>query len=217
MAGDRSWRKIGSNRSSHERLYPDEQQFDLWTYWADLACHLLLELEIDGCYVIGVDGGARVALHFAGKQAPAHRLAARGVIADSFLADLDSRALHRSLDLREHYYVRNASLLERQHGEDWRQVVDADTAFLRQIADRGGYQVPDFVLNGVACPVLLTGHMQDMRTPGIAHEFARISGIIPDCSICLMSTSGHPYIEFPLMWSDPDSFRAAADRFLDSP
>ena len=25
------------------------------------------------------------------------------------------------------------------HGEDWRQVVDADTLYLRGMADRGGY------------------------------------------------------------------------------
>lgn len=40
--------------------------------------------------------------------------------------------------------------------------------------------------------------------------------IFPDSSIYLMSTSGHPHIEYPFMWSDPNAFRAAADRFLAS-
>ena len=205
----------GTGRSTREVKYQDEQEVDLWNYWADLACHLLLDLGIDGCYVMGAGQGALVALHFAGRQARLHNLAAKGVIADSFLSKLDSRTLHRSLDVREHYYVRNAESLRQQHGDDWRQVVDADTLFLRRIADRGGYELPNFVLNSITCPVLLTGNLQDALTPGISQEFARISAIIPDCSVYLTSKSGHPFgEEHPFMWTDPDSFRKVSDMFL---
>jgi len=205
----------GTGRSTREVKYQNEREVDLWNYWADFACHLLLALDIDGCHVMGAGGGALVALHFAGKQAKLHKLAAKGVVADSFLGELDGRTLHRSLDSREHYYVRNAESLQQQHGDDWRQVVDADTLFLRRIADRGGYEVPDFVLNSISCPVLLTGNLQDALTPRISQEFARISAIIPDCSVYLTSKSGHPFgHEHPFMWADPDSFRKMADVFL---
>lgn len=204
----------GTGRSTHELQYRDEREFDLWNYWADLACHLLMELGIEACYAMGTGGGALVALHFAGKQVHQHSLAALGIVADSFLFDLDSRALHRSLDVREHYYTRRVEPLRRQHGEDWREVVDRDTTFLRQLADHGGYEVPAYVLNGIACPVLLTGHLQDPRTPGIAQQYARASTLIPDCSLYLASTSGHPHIEYPFMQSNPAAFNEMAHAFL---
>lgn len=206
---------LGTGRSTRAVKYQDEREYDLWNYRADWACHLLLELSIDRCYVMGAGEGALVALHIAGKQAKLHQLTIQAVIADSFLSRLDRRTLHRSLDVREHYYVRNAESLMQQHGDDWRQVLDADTSFLRRIADRGGYELPDFILNSITCPVLLTGNLHDALTPGIAREFARISAIIPDCSVYLASRSGHRSgREHPLMWADPDSFRKVSDIFL---
>jgi pimeloyl-ACP methyl ester carboxylesterase len=203
-----------TGRSTREAKYHDEWAFDLWTFRADLACHLLIDLGIESAYAMGTFGGALAALHFAGKQVPQHPLTIKGLIADSFLADMDGRTLHRALDVREHYYVRNAKLLQEEHGDDWREVVDADTQWLRRLADRGGYAVPDSILNAIACPVLLTGHQQDPRTPGIAQAYARISSLIPNCTVYLSSTSRHPYIEYPYMWSDRSGFRTLVDRFL---
>lgn len=205
----------GVGKSTRDVKYLDEAEYDLWNYRADFACHLLLALEIDGCYVMGAGEGAWIALHFAGKQADLHGLVVKGAIADSFLGKIDSRTLHRALDRREHYYVRNADFLQRQHGDDWREVVDADTSSLRGLADRGGYDVPNFVLNSIECPVLLTGSLKDVVAPGIAQEFARISGIIPDCSVYLASESGHRYgEEHPLMWTAPEIFQQVVDMFL---
>ncbi len=204
----------GRGGSIREKKYPDEQEYDLWGFWADLACHVLMALDIKGVYAMGTNGGALVALHFAGKQARDHHLEVKGVVADSFLARQDSRTMHRALDVREHYYVRNAKSLQRQHGDDWRDVVAADTAVLRQMADRGGYELFDFILNAIPCPVLLMGHQQDAATPGIAREYARISRIIPDCALYLSSRSNHPHIERPFMRSDPETFRKMADLFF---
>lgn len=205
----------GTGRSTRDVKYQDEREYDLWNFRADFACHLLLALGIHGCYVMGAYGGALAALHFAGRQAKLHEMTTKGVIADSFLATLDGRTLHRALDTREHYYVRRAEWLMEQHGDDWREVLDKDTAFLRQIADRGGYALPDSVLNSIPSPVLLTGNMQDHFTPGIAQEYARIAGIVPDCSVYLASHSGHPYgEEHPFMWTSPGTFRQISDLFL---
>lgn len=205
----------GTGRSTRLVTYRDEWEYDPWNYRADFACHLLLALGIEECYVMGVGGGALVALHFAGSQARLHELTVVGAIADSFLAKLDSRTLHRALDKREHYYVRQSAALRDEHGDDWRQLAEADTAFLRCMADRGGYAVPNFVLNSIRCPVLLTGSLKDPLTPGISQEYARISGIVPDCTVHLESTARHRFgEEHPLMWSDPDAFRAVSDVFL---
>ncbi|MBN1668789.1 MAG: alpha/beta fold hydrolase [Anaerolineales bacterium] len=204
----------GSGRSTHQWFYPDEQEVDFWGFRADMACHLLMELKISRCYVIGVGGGAMAALHFAGKQAPQHHITTLGVVADSFLADWDGRTLHRWLDVREHFYVRNGKALQQLHGDDWRQVVDADTTFIRQLADRGGYAVPDGYLNAIPCPVLLTGQTQDQTLPGIAREYARLSAIIPDCRLFLSSSQNHPSLERPFLRSDPKRFRHVVDYFL---
>lgn len=204
-----------TGKSTHQVMYPDEREVDYWGFWADLACHLLNELKINKCIALGVGGGALTALHFAGKQAPQHEISLQRLILDSFLADWDTRSLHRWLDLREHFYVRNEKSLLEQHGEDWRSVVDEDTKFLRTLADKGGYCVPDNILNRVTCPTLLTGHLGDPTLPALAEEYARISAIIPQCSIFLADKESHPYIERPFMWTDPESFRLISDHFLD--
>ncbi|MBE0409759.1 MAG: hypothetical protein IBX69_08505 [Anaerolineales bacterium] len=204
----------GTGRSTRAVKYQDEVWYDLWGYWSDFGTHLLLELGIEECYVMGTGGGSLAAIHFAGAHARTHGLKARGVIADSFLARCSGQAMHRQINGREHYYRRQANSLQQQHGDDWWQVVDGDTSFLRTIADQGGYEIPTFILNSITCPVLLTGNVEDAMTPDVASEYARLVGIIPECSIYLASKSGHPYKEHPWMWSDPDTFRMLADLFM---
>ena len=43
----------GTGRSARDLKYQDEQELDLWNYWADLANHLLLEHGVAECYVLG--------------------------------------------------------------------------------------------------------------------------------------------------------------------
>jgi pimeloyl-ACP methyl ester carboxylesterase len=205
----------GRGLSSREDPYPDEHAYDLWGYRADLACHLLQDLGVTDCHIVGSQGGALVALHVAGKQARLHGIRPLSVIADSLTPDMDSRALHRILDTREHYYRRQHRSLAQQHGDDWRAVVDADTAFLRQMASRGGYALAPAILNGVACPTLLLGCLADPRTPGIAAQYARLAELIPDCCMYLAATAGHPHIEYPLLKSDPILWRTQAALFWD--
>jgi len=205
----------GTGRSVRQLKHQDEREYDLWNYHADLACHLLMDLHIEACYVMGTGFGALAALHFAGKQAQLHGISVLGAVADSFLSDLDPQTLHRALDKREHYYVRRVAWLERQHGSDWREVVDADTRFLRRMADRGGYAVPEGVLKGITAPVLLTGNVRDDVVPGVARDFARLAALIPDCGVFLVGQSGDRYGEqHPLVRTSPVAFRHAVDCFL---
>jgi len=203
----------GFGQSSHEWLYPDELEVDYFGFRADLACHLLAELNISVCHVLGVGGGALAALHFAGRQAALHQLRPLSLVADSFLADFDTRALHRWLDVREHFFVRNAQRLQEWHGDNWRAPLAADTRFLCGLADRGGYAVPETFINAISCPTLLTGHLQDPALPNLAREYARLSNLIPNCSIYLAGTAGHSHIERPFLWSNPDAFYRTAELF----
>lgn len=203
----------GFGQSSHAWCCPDEQEVDYFGFRADLACHLLAALNISACHVLGTGGGALAALHFAGRQAALHKLQPLSLVADSFLADFDSRSLHRWLDVREHFYVRNIRRMEAWHGANWRTLADADTGFLRGMAARGGYAIPEKFINTIPCPTLLTGHLQDPALPGIAQEYARLSNLIPNCSICLSGTAGHPTIERPFLWSNPAVFSRITELF----
>jgi pimeloyl-ACP methyl ester carboxylesterase len=203
----------GSGQSSHEGRYPDELAVDYFGFRADLACHLLLDLNIDACHVLATGGGVMAALHFAGKQAPQHNLHTISLLADSCMADFDARTLHRWLDVREHYYVRNGRNLHTWHGENWRTLLDEDTRFLRQLADRGGYAVPNKIINNITCPTLLIGHLQDPALPDLAQEYVRLSNLIPDCSLYLSGKANHPHLERPFMWTDAQTFRTITDLF----
>lgn len=203
-----------TGRSARQRLYPDERAVDPWGHWSDIACHLLLEIGVAEAAVLGVGGGARAALHFAGHHARLHGLRATAVVADSFLDRLDARTLHRALDARDHYCVRNAARLAEWHGEDWREVVDEDTAYLRGVADRGGYAVPDHMIRSIGCPLLLSGCLKDPLCPGLAAAYARISDRVADASIHLAGETGHPYLEHPFVWTDSLRFWSVVDPFL---
>ena len=206
----------GSGQSTREVLYQDEIQFDPWNFRADLACHLLQELGVTSCVVVGAGFAALTALHFAGKQAALHQIDVTGAVADSFLPDLDARTLHRWLDVREHFYLRRVSMMEATHGKDWRDVVDADEKELRQLADRGGYRMPEGVLRAIQCPVLLTGSARDQVTPGIARQYAHLAETIPEATIHLVGRSYNRYgDEHPFIWTAPDAYRRVVDAFLE--
>jgi pimeloyl-ACP methyl ester carboxylesterase len=163
---------------------------------------------------LGVGGGALTGLHFAGKQAQDHKITVQGLILDSFLPEMDQRTLHRWLDVREHYYVRNEKSLAEQHGVNWRAVVDQDTSYLRQLADQGGYQIPEFMLTAITCPTLLTGHLEDQILPGLAQAYAQISRLVPNCSIFISAKANHPSLERPFIWTDSECFKKVADVFF---
>ncbi len=75
-----SFDPAGTGQSTRVVKYHDEREHDLWNYQADWACHLLMALGIEACYVLGAGFAAWSALHFAGKQARLHRLTVRGVV-----------------------------------------------------------------------------------------------------------------------------------------
>ena len=93
-------------------------------------------------------------------------------------------------------------------------MLDEDTRCLRLLADRGGYAIPDQILNAIRCPTLLTGYLSDPTLPGLAAEYARVSSLIPNCSLYLSARANHPYLERPFMWTDPQSFRTVVEGFL---
>ena len=94
------------------------------------------------------------------------------------------------------------------HGDDWEQVVEADTAMLVRFANQGADWFQG-QLNQLQCPVLLSGSLQDKLIPDAAQQFCGMVEKIPNCGLYLHSEGNHP-----LMWSQAADFRAVSDHFL---
>jgi valacyclovir hydrolase len=94
------------------------------------------------------------------------------------------------------------------HGEDWAQVVDADSDMLLRFAAQGG----DFFrgrLGEIRCPVLLSASLGDEMLPEVSLQVVRMALQIPDSRVYFSNGGAHP-----LMWSRPFEFRAISDLFL---
>ena len=64
-------------------------------------------------------------------------------------------------------------------------------------------------MRAIQCPVLLTASKRDALFPQVARQNCQMAEQIPDGRLYLYNEGGHP-----LMWSQPEAFRAVADLFL---
>ena len=94
------------------------------------------------------------------------------------------------------------------HGEDWEQVVEADTRLFRAFNGQGCEWFGGR-LKEIRCPVLFTASLSDSLLPHIGTDVASMAAQVPQSEAYLYHGGDHP-----LMWSAPEPFRAAADMFL---
>ena len=192
---------LGTGNSDRLAIWPK----DWWAKGADQVQALITHLGYDKALVIGTSGGAVVALllaiHF-----PQH---VRGVIADSTIERFAPEILQRNvIEGRSQPTSEQIQFWSFVHGDDWEQVVDADTTLLHQLAKQGG----DWLggrLNEIQCPVLLTASLEDEFLPDIVSQLTSMARQIPECCIFLTNSGGHP-----LMWTQSLVFRRVADSFL---
>lgn len=95
------------------------------------------------------------------------------------------------------------------HGDDWEDVVTADSALHLRLATAGTWEPFAGQLGQLGCPVLLTGSPADPLLPDLDELQAAMAAQIPECRRWLSSGGGHP-----AMWTDARGFRRAADDFL---
>ena len=95
-------------------------------------------------------------------------------------------------------------------GEDWEAVIEADTAMLTRLVDRGGDWLGDS-LSRIACPVFFTASLEDQMLIQPGTYILQMLAQVQDGRAYINQHGGHP-----LMWSDPDSFRKAIKGFLES-
>jgi pimeloyl-ACP methyl ester carboxylesterase len=176
-------------------------------WWADAAAAvvaLLDHLEAPRAIVMGTSGGAVAALLLA----IGWPQRARAVVADSAVARIPADALRVLLAERAQRSEGQVAFWHAAHGDDWAEVVDADTAMLAGYCDTGIDYFGDR-LGQIGCPVLLTASLTDSLLPEVGPQLCAMARAIPHSRLLLVNAGDHP-----LMWSRPDDFRAAADAFL---
>jgi pimeloyl-ACP methyl ester carboxylesterase len=190
----------GVGQSSRIAAWPD----DWWARGARDAAALAMRLGYSRWLVMGTSGGGIAALHMA-IEFPGH---VQTVVADSCVEHLPLDAIERIINAGRLKTPGQAAFWRAAHGEDWEQVVEADSALLLRFGQAGG----DY-FNGrlaeVRCPVLLTASLGDEWLPDVGTQVCRMIAQMPGGQAYLARSGGHP-----LMWSRPDEFRAAADCFL---
>ncbi len=162
-------------------------------------------LGYERCIVMGTSGGAVAALW----MAILFPKAIKAVIADSCVRSITKEFVYKHI-------VKNRALhtpdqiqfWKFAHGEDWEQVVRADTEMIKRFVE----ERTDWFsgrLDEVQCPVMLTASKGDQSLPDVVIQNSDMLQRINDCRLYIHSTGGHP-----LMWSGASIFRAVSDQFL---
>lgn len=191
----------GTGQSGRLAVWPH----DWWAAGALAAINLLDQLQIPRCAVLGTSGGAAIAL-LAALAAPG-RIAA--IVADSVVAHFPAADVRAQVAARSERSPAQRAFWLLAHGDDWAQVVDADTAMLATYA-ASGVNYFGGQLAQIPCPVLLTASLADPVLPAVGDQLCAMARAIPQCWLFLTNAGDHP-----LMWSRPDEFRLVTDTFLD--
>lgn len=194
---------LGTGRSDRLETWPA----DWWAEGARQVAALMDHLGAESARLMGVSGGAVVALH----AAVAFPDRVDAVVADSFSLRFTPTMLQRNvLDQRTDPANDQVEFWQFCHGDDWRQVVDADTDVMRRLADDDGEWL-DIELEAIACPVLLTGSRADPMVIDIEADYRALEERIPDARLHLEDGGSHPF-----MWTRPEVFHPEALAFLEA-
>ncbi|UCC88215.1 MAG: alpha/beta hydrolase [Anaerolineales bacterium] len=192
---------LGTGGSDRVPVWAD----DWYDQGAHQAAALVERLGRSTCLVMGTSGGAVVAL----LMAALYPGRVRAVIADSFGERYPQELVQTTLiENRAQRTPGQVGFWEAAHGDDWEQVVEADTEMLVRLARRGGDWFGSR-LEQIRCPVLLTASREDELVPDAGPQMCRVAAQIADCRIYVNNSGGHP-----LMWSRPQDFRAISDHFM---
>ena len=165
---------------------------DLWYSWGEQAAALLKHLGLRKVNVIGCSGGALAALNLALDYPEL----VNAVAADSFEGIRADASITEQIRTGRSYakQIEGFRLMQKEmHGEDWEQVVDADTEAVVSHAEKIGsfFHRP---LSALQPKLLLTGSAEDEMFPAGHYEalFSGISSEVDDCAVHIFEHGGHP-------------------------
>ncbi len=190
----------GTGQSDRVAVWP----IDWWVQGAHAAVALIDHLGEERAIVLGTSGGGFIALHMAIQ----HPDRVRAVIADSCIEHWPSAAIRAAIATRDWRSPEQIAFWQSGHGDDWAQVVDADSDLLRRFAGTGG-DVFAGRLGEIQGPVLITASRRDEALIDIEAQVKHMTGQIRGAKFYLADDGAHP-----LMWSRSEEFRRVADEFL---
>ena len=193
---------LGTGQSDRIEVWPD----DWWEQSARAAMALVDHLGQDQCLVMGTSGGGVVAL----STAVLFPERVEAVIADSCVEKFRPDWIRTVISIRNQRTLEQVSFWQHAHGDDWAQVVEADSDLFKRLAERDG----DFFnghLRQICCPVLFIASLQDQALQNVGVQVGSMCQQIPKSRAFLVNEGDHP-----LMWSKPQLFRSASDAFLAS-
>jgi valacyclovir hydrolase len=192
----------GCGQSEREAVWPD----DWWTQGRHDAAALVKHLGYERALVMGASGGALCALWMAIE----HAGQVQAVIADSCIEKQTAGFNGKLIDERSQHTPAQIGFWRAAHGDDWEQVVDADTALWRRFMAAGGDWFKGR-LREINCPVLFSASLRDEMAEDVAQQVCSMALQVKGSRVFFSDDGSHP-----LMWSRPDDFRRIADWFLAS-
>lgn len=178
----------GHGRSSRLKKFPK----DYYSRCADILIDLLKDLKLKNVDIIGVRGGGIIAMNMAAR---APKLLNK-VVADSFPGRKISNG---NLDLIIDDLDRSKKNLlkkyrwKKLHGNDWREVIDAEISLMESIKFTDHrIVVPD--IDKVKNDVLLIGSAKDDLVPPLGPLYTKLQKKYPHFKIVLFSKGNYPAI-----------------------
>lgn len=182
-----------------------EWPLDWWQRNVDVVIALLDHLGEEKAILVGSSGGGLVAL----TAAILHPTRVRALIAESCVQHYPPERVREMIEGRREPSPELIGFWQFAHGEDWQDVVAADTDLLRRIAAEGEKDFFEGRLGEIGCPAMLAGSYTDDVAPDVPGQMLAMTRQIPEAQLLLVNGGGHP-----LMWTRPEPFRRAADAFL---
>lgn len=184
----------GTGQSERAAVWPQ----DWWGLAARDSAALMQAQGHAQWAVLGTSGGAVAAL----MQALLFPDAVRLVVADSLTPSWQPDAMRRVVAARQQRLPGQIAFWQAGHGDDWEQVVDADSDLFMRFAASGADWFGDR-LAGVRCPTLLTGSFADSAIPNPGERLFEMARQIPSADLYISGRGDHPF-----MWSEADAFYA---------
>ncbi len=191
----------GTGQSDRADVWPD----DWWETDAYDVSALIKHLGEEQAVLIGTSGGGIVAL----LTAILFPDRIRAVVADSCVEKYPAQMLRDVVSRRQEHTKRQIAFWLFAHGNDWLQVVDADSDRLLRAAKQGGVDRIQGRLKDIRCAVLLTGSLRDNMLPDIGQQMCNMAAQIPNSRLFLVNSGDHP-----MMWSRREDFFHVSDYFL---
>lgn len=191
----------GTGKSDRIDVWPD----DWWEKAAYDVSALVKHLGEEHAALLGTSGGGIVAL----LTAILFPDRVQAVVADSCIEKYPAEMLQQLLTRRLERTSRQVAFWQLAHGDDWQQVVEADSARLLRAAERGDVDWARDRLKNIHCPVLFTGSLSDSMVPDIGQQMCNMAAQISKSRLFLVNDGDHP-----MMWSCQQDFFHVCDYFL---